>query len=152
MRAGLVGLNGETTQWFDFAKEGYKQLKAIEKVLMNSCQCGVLAFGEEAISLVGKNPEYIHYESYKELLKAEGDTLIGCFDYRGKTAVYVVNFSREKDNVVTLTFEKGHTMSVTKQGITTTVSEEKIELSLEAGEGVLVIVETSDPERLWTLD
>lgn len=149
---GLVGCNGETTQWFDFAVEANKQLKAIEKVLMNSCQCGVLAFGEEALSLVANNPEYIHYKSYKELFNVQGETLIGCFDYQGKTAVYVVNFSREKPNAVKLTFEKGHTLSITQKGETRKLSCESIDLLLDAGEGVLIVVETSDPERLWTLE
>ena len=94
-------------------------------------------------------PEEDLVDSYKELLSAEANhALIGCFDYNGKTALYVVNNAIADDTIVGCT--AADTVKLNFEGSIsgyTLNGEEKKEFSassvsfdLGAGEGMLVVL------------
>lgn len=71
----------------------------------------------------------------------EGDSLIGCFNYKGKSAFYVVNYDTEYAQKITLRLTKRYNLSVIQGAKEAFISADALELTLAAGEGVLVVVE-----------
>ena len=68
------------------------------------------------------------------------NSVIGCFDYLGGTAFYVVNHSPTSKDKVTLEFDKKYGMDITQRGRKVGVAGKSVTLTLEGGEGVLVVL------------
>ena len=66
--------------------------------------------------------------------------IAGVFSYQGETAYYVVNWSDANTNNVTLTFDKATNYTVIQNAKETAKSGDTCQLSLAAGEGVLVVL------------
>ena len=145
-RCGLIGADGNLTRWFYYAKRANTQIKAIDHVLMKSANDGVLVHGETARHyIVDKAETYdavLPGESYEELTSIQGDdAVVGCFNYQGKTALYVVNYNRKEKADVTLRFnQENYRYTVTQRGESTDVVGNCIPLRLDAGEGALIVL------------
>ena len=138
-RNGLIGAWGNKTQWWYYAKEANKQVAAVDAVLMNSVNKGVIATGEKARKETQGCEFVMKDTSWRELESVEGNTLIGCFNYQGKTALYVVNYEEEYAQKVTLNLLDSYNLSVTQNAKLSRINTDKLELDLKAGEGVLVV-------------
>ena len=79
--------------------------------------------------------------SYNELTSASGNALIGCFDYKGKTALYVVNYDYSNSGDVTLTFNGTKNITKIENAKETTTTVSSITLNMTAGEGILLVIE-----------
>ena len=78
---------------------------------------------------------------FRELISVEGcDSLIGCFDYKGKTALYVVNNNFTDSGKVTLKFDDNYGYDVVNGLEKSFTSGEVVELELPAGAGALVVL------------
>ena len=113
-RNGLISAAGSVNEWYYYVQKANRQIKAIDHILMNSANIGLIVHGD--------------------------DCFVGCFDYLGGTALYVVNYSRKEKAEVTLGFDKRYGYEVIQRAVSTEVAGKNLPLTLEAGEGVLVVL------------
>lgn len=142
-RNGLIAANGEPTRWYYYAQKANKQIAAVDHVLMNSANMGVIVHGSYAMQTMGDaatHPEYID-GAFRQLRSVSGgDALVGCFDYNGGTALYVTNFNTTEKKQVTLHFDNNYAYELIQRAQSANVYGKAITLTLEAGEGALVVV------------
>lgn len=144
-RNGIVSLAGKKTQWFYYVQKANKQIAAVDYVLMNSANMGLIAYGEKAIALSHSydetREEFIKDGTFRQLTGLSGDdAFVGCFDYKGGTALYVVNYNRKEKANVTLHFDGYYGYEVIQRAVSAEVMGEQLNLTLECGEGVLVVL------------
>ncbi len=141
-RNGLLGARGNKNRWYYYAQDISKQISAIDHVLMNSVSKGVIASGEDAkMDISGARDVMIKEDSWRELAGVEGDAIVGCFNYQGKTALYVVNYDETYAQDITLNFYDKYKMQVIQAGETKYVQADKLTLNMEAGDGILIVVQ-----------
>ena len=114
-------------------------ITAIDTVLMNSTHKGLIASGEAAIKQTTGLEAVMEGDSWRELKSVEGSALIGCFNYQGKTALYVVNFEERYAQNIVLNLQDTYNISVTQNAQLKTIKTNQLILDLKAGEGVLVV-------------
>ncbi len=133
----LVGRYGERTERWYYAKKINAHIKAIQSVLMRSGHAGIMANGESPCPI----PENSTLKSYRELQSLSGDpAIVGCYDYKGKTALYVVNNSIDKQAEITLGFDGEYAFEIT-QGVEKCEKQgTNLTLHFGAGEAALVLV------------
>jgi hypothetical protein len=143
-RNSMIGITGKKNQWYFYAQKLSKQIKAVDHVLMNSAHMGIMACGEQAdrLSVEIKDKEgYIAGKKWRQLKNVSGSSaFVGCFDYLGGTALYVVNSSRNNRAKTALTFDGKYCYDVTQRAETCTVVGRKITLNLQPGEGALIVL------------
>lgn len=141
-RNGLIGAWGNKTQWYYYAKDVTKQIRAVDEVLMNATSKGVLAYGEQAITDVGLAKNYgavIDGTEWRELKSVDGDALVGCFNYQGKTALYVVNYSTDYSQEISLHFQDTYKVTVIQNTETKDVQGDGMTLDMLPGEAALLV-------------
>ena len=80
--------------------------------------------------------------SYGALTGVEGESvLVGCFDYNGKEAYYVVNNDREYSTTVTLNFDTTHSYKTYNADATAEGSGSIYSNTLTAGAAVLIVLD-----------
>lgn len=144
-RNGLIGANGNITRWYYYAQRANRQIQAIDEYLMNSASVGVIVHGSTARKFIVENGEpndtVFKENKYKELTGIQGDDcVIGCFDYKGGTALYVVNYSRLKKADVLLKFSDKYRYTVIQRADVADVVGTNIPLTLDMGEGALIVL------------
>lgn len=140
-RNGIIGGDGRKNQWYYYAQKINKQIAAIDEVLMNSVNEGLIAIAEQAKEDLKTTNCVIASETFEQLISVQGEALIGCFNYEGKTALYVVNYDMEHEQKITLEFNQTCNMKIIKNAESSKVTAEKLEFDMVAGEGVLVVIE-----------
>ena len=140
-RNGFIGALGNKTQWYYYAKNINEHIRAIDQVLMNSAHKGVIVSGEQAKKDTNSAYLVMDGEKFQELQSVDGDAMVGCFNYNGKTALYVVNYSMEYAQHITLNLDVEHKATVTQLGEASYVKGNSITLDMAAGEGVLLVIE-----------
>lgn len=140
-RNGLLGAMGNKTQWYYYAQNANKQIAAVDTVLMNANSKGVIATGKAAKKDLEKYEFLMEGTSWRELNSVDGNTLIGCFNYEGKTALYVTNYETEYAQKVTLHLQDTYQVSVTQNAETSNIKTDTLVLDMKAGEGALVVFE-----------
>lgn len=140
-RNGIIGAWGNKTQWYHYVKNINTHIAEIDEVLMNSVHKGVIASGKQAQDDTKLTSCVIESGSFQELTSITGDALVGCFNYNGKTALYVVNHSMEYAQYITLNFNETQEIRKTQNAKTSYVKGDKLTLDMAAGEGVLVVIE-----------
>ena len=139
-RNGLIGASGKKNRWWYYAQIVNKQIAAVDEVLMNAVNKGVLVSNADARHDF-RNVEYLlEGTSWGELKEVFGNTMIGCFDYRGKSAFYVVNYDNENTQDITLKFTDSCHVKVVQDGKESLYQAEELHLTMNAGEGVLVVM------------
>jgi hypothetical protein len=137
-------MTGKKNRWYFYTQKLTKQIEAVDHVLMNSANMGILACGAQATSLCAqvKDKEgYLKGNSWRQLKSVSGDSaFVGCFDYLGGTALYVVNSSRNNRANTTLQFDNNYCYDVIQRGQSATVVGTRMTLNLQPGEGVLVVL------------
>lgn len=147
-RNGIIGADGSRTQWWYYAKNINTHIAAIDEVLMNSVSKGIVVTGEKATY----DSRYITEEyycddsmilgtSWRELEAISGETVVGCFNYLGKTALYVVNYDAYKAQKTDLKFVEECNVKVIQNAGTGYVKGSEMTLDLAAGEGALLVFE-----------
>lgn len=140
-RNGLIGAMGNKTKWYYYAKNINAHITSIDQVLMNSAHKGVIVSGKQATADTTGAYLVMDSEKFQELQSVDGDAMVGCFNYNGKTALYVVNYSMEYAQHITLNLDAEHKATVTQLGEASYVKGDSITLDMAAGEGVLVVIE-----------
>ncbi len=129
---------GEPNIWFDYAKEFDKHLTIVEKILMNSCHDGIITCGtvKEKHNI---GDELIESGSYHELESVSGNpSIIGCYNYKGQTVLYVSNNSYSANGTVTLNFKDNYGYTVYQKDNKADKTGKSITLELLPGEGAMV--------------
>ena len=145
-RNGLIGADGNLTRWYYYAKRANTQVQAVDEYLMHSSSEKILVHGDKAIEAIitaGKpTDDIVAAGDYRQLKSVSGDdAIVGCFNYKGKTALYVVNYSRTAKANVNLSFDKNnYRYTVIQRGETADVVGGQIPLTLDAGEGALIVL------------
>lgn len=142
-RNGLIGLYGNKTRWYYYVAEINKQVAAVDHVLMNAVNKGVICSSQDAIEdLEEANCQYLlEGTSWRELEKVSGEAMVGCFNYQGKTALYVVNYDTEYAQKIHLDFVDKYDITVIQNAKEQKLSREKLELVFAPGESALVVFE-----------
>lgn len=141
-RNSLIGAWGNKTQWYYYAQDVTKQIRAVDEVLMNATSKGVLAYGKQAKTDVYLAEDYgalLEGDGWRELKNVVGDALVGCFNYQGKTALYVVNYSTEYSQEISLEFHDNYKVSVIQNAETKDFQGNGITLDMLPGEGALLV-------------
>ena len=101
-RNSMIGAMGNINQWYYYAQKANAQIQSVDHILMNAENLGIIRGGEDAENCINGD---IVLNSFRELTGVEGKHyIVGCFDYYGGTALYIMNNSvTEKDNII-LTF------------------------------------------------
>lgn len=138
-RNGMIGAWGNKNQWYYYIQTINKQIAAVDEVLMNAVNKGVIASGKQAIVDSKLSTCMIEGESWRELQSVDGDAIVGCFNYNGKTALYVVNYDYENQQNITLNFQGKENVTVINNAETSHLSGKSITLNMGAGRGALVV-------------
>lgn len=135
-RNGMIGAMGNLNQWYYYAQKANQQIQAIDHILMNSENLGIIRGGEVAEGCINGD---VVLNNFRELQSVQGGHyIIGCFDYYGATALYIVNNSvTEKENL-TLNFSDKFGYDIYQRAQKFSAAGKSVKLALEAGEGVLV--------------
>lgn len=139
-RNGLIGAMGNKTRWYYYAQELNKQIAAVDEVLMNSVNKGVIASGEAEKDLI-ENPFRIKGKSWRELANVTGDAMIGCFNYNGKTALYVLNYDMYYAQKIQLDLAGQYDIKIIQDAVEKEESLNGLELVLSAGNSALIVFE-----------
>jgi len=113
----LFDAQGNRNDVYNYAKRANMYIQSIDHVLMNASSRGVIfsgalpqfyePVGVDAWSPVTEvAPTLGTLTSYGEVNTVGGNALVGCFDYQGKDAYYVVNNSTIDTNAVNLSIGK----------------------------------------------
>ena len=144
-KVAIIGANGNITRWYYYVKRANEQIQAIDEYLMNSASEGVIIHGTTARkNIIGDNNSYetiMSENKFRELTGIKGDDcVVGCFDYKGGTALYVVNYSRLKKGNILLEFNNKYRYTVIQRAQTADVVGTSIPLTLDTGEGALIVL------------
>lgn len=142
--------DGKPTAIYDLVKKANKQIAAVDEVLMCAKSKGIMQIGLGPKADVGRMevPASDRIEKYGELTGATANhALIGCFDYNGKTALYVVNNAIADDDeagaaadTVVLNFASSVSGYRVTDGVKTDFSGTSLSLALPAGQAALVVI------------
>lgn len=139
-RNGIIGAIGNKNQWYYYAQSINKHIGAIDEVLMNSVSKGIIVSGEQAKKDTELTKCVIDSGQFQELMSMSGDAMVGCFNYNGKTALYVVNYDMEYAQKITLNLNEAHDVQIIQNAETSYVNGQNVQLDMAAGEGVLVVI------------
>ena len=158
-RNGMIGANGTLNCWYYYAQTANKQIAAVDEVLMNSVSKGVIVTPEDKqedhrfsnfltqVPSGANNTDVtdvkclIEGTTWRELESITGDVMVGCFNYHGKSAFYVVSYDTEYAQNITLDFDNNYSFKVIQNAETYDYRANVLELNMKAGEGVLVVME-----------
>lgn len=137
----LINKYGSATPTYYYAQKINKNLKAMSEYLVNSVWEGVIVSGDGVCTYSSSDQRY-KMQNYKLLKSVDGDpSVIGCFNYNGGVALYVMNNTLTNHRgQITLNFDNNYEYEVIQRGITNGIIADSFTLTLEAGEGALVVV------------
>lgn len=136
-RNGLFGANGNVNRWYYYAQKMNVQIAAVDEILMNSYNVGILPSKSIKSDFEG-NTMVIDGDEFHQLKGIRGDALVGCFEYEKRTVLYVVNYVHNAAQDVILDFNDKHEVNVIQRGKTSTANEQHLGIHLEAGEAALI--------------
>lgn len=138
-RNALLSAYGNKTRWYYYAAETSAQVAAVDEVLMHAVNKGVIASGEDAEDYLAGTSYLMDGTSWRELKSVSGDAIVGCFNYQGKTALYVVNNDTQYAQNITLDFIDKYKVTVIQNAETQHVSQNNLELTFAPGGSALVV-------------
>lgn len=138
--------SGNRTEVYDLVKLANTQVAAVDEVLMCCRSKGIILTGGTPWSPTAEFNSYIPesdlIKTYGELTGVEAaHALTGCFDYNGRTALYITNNSIKEKDSVTLIFNKNVSGYSVINAVKTEFTGNRLVFGLKAGEGALVVVE-----------
>ncbi len=144
-RLGLIGADGKKNdRFYDAAASQNAFVRVVDEVLMNAGNKGVVVNDSNA---AGAFTSDVKLSGYNELASVTGaNALVGCFDYYGKTVLYVVNCNTSASQNITLNYTTTCKTAVTKFDAaalnrTPAASAASTTINVGAGQAALVIVE-----------
>lgn len=143
-RNGIIGADGNKTQWYDYVQRMSQHIQAIDEVLMNSVNKGVLACGEVTVAELQQAATYgavLNGTSWNQLQTVVGEALVGCFNYHGRTALYAVNYLTDSSQQIQLLFDAKYKLTTIQAGEIKHWETEELTMEFLSGEGILIVLE-----------
>ena len=139
-----MGIAGNINQWYYYIQKANKQIQAAAPVLMHSANVGIVATGETAQKIPSRDKLGLPWRELQSVSGVNASTgkavpegvMVGCFDYKGGTALYVVNCSSTEKQKITLKFDEKYGMDVVQRATSVGVAAKELTLTVERGEGV----------------
>lgn len=162
-RNGIIGANNEANRQYAMVQKANKQIQAIDEVLMNATSTGVVVTGaaktDISLASIGREHTFSGIVSGTEMLNSvisgNGGAMVGCFDYQGYEAYYVVNYDRTEGATqnITLNLSSNAKYRVIADAVTTSGEGSSISLTVPSGAGVLVVLEDQHTHTYgdWTV-
>ncbi len=142
---GAFNVWGDPTDLYWAAKDANTQIMAVDEYLMHADSTQIIYVGDIPTGIMEYEwKSMTKNKQYKELEDIEGaPALVGCFDYKGKTALYVLhNTTDVRYGEIKLTFDKEHEFTIVNRREKKTVKANSLNLDFEGGgEAYLVIIE-----------
>lgn len=149
-RNGLIAADGSTTEWYGYAQTANAQIAAVDEILLNSTSKGIIAKGfyaqQNTQNLTGMLTSYkeltsVSVEASENIPYLGSGAIVGCFDYNGKTALYVVNYNTSSSKTITLNFNNSYNFTVINSSGSISASGSTYSInSLQAGRAVLLVI------------
>lgn len=138
--AGVIAANGRPTQYYPYVKRINQQIMAVDEVLVNADFEKVLAVGLTAQLHTGEDAT--KYGSIKTINATDltNGLVIGCFNYKGKEAYYIVNNSMEGENTATLTLDDTYSISAIAKDVNEVTTSNTYSVTLAAGDARLIVL------------
>lgn len=146
---GLVAMDGQKTQYYYYSKKATTQIQATQKYLMNAASVGIMVNPASSPDLNISN-DFIYemkdgytylLNDFRQLKKVSDNGLVGCFDYQGRTMLYVMNNTLDADvETISLTFDNAYAYDVIQRGVNRTATGKTLNLQLRGGEAALVLL------------
>ncbi|XFA98608.1 beta-galactosidase [Candidatus Izemoplasma sp. B36] len=135
---GMVDSSGNINPMYYIVQEANQHIALVDEILMNSSHKGVIVHGDSPSEV----PQEDQLEQFSILVDIIGDdALIGCFNYQGRPAYYVVNNSFDlQDAIVSLELDETYNYSVYQGPTMNEGNGNNIELTIPTGEGVLIVI------------
>lgn len=140
-RNGLISAWATKNRWWYYAQNVNKQIAAVDEVLMNSVNKGIIISDDSMLADFDGVDYVMKGTAWRELEDVSGTTMVGCFNYFGKSAFYVVNYDIEHAQKITLDFSDNYAMKVVQEAEESYVATDSLTLTMKAGEGVLIVME-----------
>lgn len=142
-RNGLINANGEKSQWFDCVKDANTQIQAVGGYMLCMTHKAMLTVGHYARVNLPKSVASYGSLACVEQQDSENQYgfIIGCFDYDGKEAYYVVNNDVKNTQTAVLHFEVDHICHMISSDCDKHIKAKEFEVELEPARAVLIIVE-----------
>lgn len=140
-RNGIIGGMCNKTQWYYYAQAINKHIAAIDEVLMNSVHKGIIVTGKQAKADMSMTTCVIETETFEELVNVSDGAMVGCFNYQGKMALYVVNYNFEQAQNITLKFDGVQNMKMIQNAKESETTANELTLNMAAGEGILITIQ-----------
>lgn len=144
----LVGRSGQKTASWYYAQKANRQTQACDHILMKSQYKGMIHVrsGKEDSTNIIEMPEIETSAlngKFREVTSITGDNSItGCFNYQGKTMLYVVNNSVTKNDAeVVINLDQNRKYTLIKRAQETTGIGDKVVLNFTAGEGACIVID-----------
>ncbi len=142
-RSGIIGTDGKPNRYYGPVKTANEQVGIVDEVLLKCESEGLIVTGEAKIDTEGL-PEFFETDSFRELKSVEAGEkglVIGCFDYEGKTALYVVNNDRTALQKIKLNFNATVSYKVSSLDINVSGEGDFFEATLVAGGAILIVLD-----------
>ena len=150
-RCGLIGIDGSETPFYAYAQKMNQRIAAVDGVLMKANSTGIMATGTTSKKVLENSGVKLLSETEKLRSVTAGNekygALVGCFDYRGTEAFYVVNYDTAagKSDTITLTFDTKYDVQIIQDTTTENKSTTGRELTLTIPSGEAALVVLKDP-------
>lgn len=141
-RSGLIGADGQPTRYYEYARKANEQIAVVDEILL-ACESEGLIAVNGAAELAEGCYGFMEKNAFRELAEVESGAagaVVGCFDYHGKTVLYVVNQDMAESQKIVLRFTKEcmlHLLAVNCDEIQKT---QTLEWELAAGAAILIEV------------
>lgn len=136
---GIIGADGHKTKWYEPVKRANSIIRSYQKYLMNAENLGVIAVGKANELVFGD--EKIKSGTFRELKKIKSENaILGCFDYEGRTTLFVMNGDYEKETEIELSFDMSRGFDIISDGATSFLAGDKITSKLKKGASFIAIL------------
>lgn len=140
-RNGLIGADGRKTRWHAYAQKMNAQIAAVDEVLMNAVNQGVITSSLSAREHMKESKYFLDQTAWRELQSVSGEAMVGCFDYQGKTAFYVVNYDVRNMQTIQMELDETYCMEITMDAKTHSETGNILRLTITAGNSALVVID-----------
>ncbi|MBQ9709264.1 MAG: hypothetical protein IJV67_01425 [Clostridia bacterium] len=136
--AAMIGHDGKPTDIYYYAQKVNKYIADVDEVLMCSLSKGIMKAGATPATIPAEDV----ITGYGKLASVDGESvLVGCFDYKGKDAYYVVNNDVYVDCDITLNFtEACDGYAHAYEGKTEFNGKNSLQMTLKPGTATLVVI------------
>lgn len=135
---GILSNSGNKNQEFQYVKDINKHIAVIDHILMKCISIGIMQTGSSPAPIPSEDLVTESRGIFK--ISSTQGLLVGCFDYQGKEVYYIINNCLSNENTVNFQIKNTTVIQIIQKAIVREILSNRINLNLEAGEGVLIYI------------